>query len=83
MSNWYAWLNMLVGLIVIVNPLLCVSSITPLASDKPSQHRRPTARAYRVAQGVIERVHEQRGLVHPSTPENVGTGRNASTQAKK
>lgn len=44
MSNWYAWLNMLVGLIVIVNPLLGVSSITTLASDETSEQRRATAR---------------------------------------
>ena len=53
MSNWYAWLNMLVGLIVIVNPLLGVSSITTLASDKTSEQRRATARMAALTVGVV------------------------------
>lgn len=53
MSNWYAWLNMLVGLIVIVNPLLGVSSITTLASDETSEQRRATARMAALTVGVV------------------------------
>ena len=53
MSNWYAWLNMLVGLIVIINPLLGVSSITTLASDETSEQRRATARMAALTVGVV------------------------------
>lgn len=53
MSNWYAWLNMLVGLIVIVNPLLGVSSITTLASDETPEQRRATARMAALTVGVV------------------------------
>ncbi len=53
MSNWYAWLNMLVGLIVIVNPLLGVSSITTLASDETPGQRRATARMAALTVGVV------------------------------
>lgn len=44
MSGWYAWLNMLIGLVVIVNPLLGASAIATLAADEGPRQRRATAR---------------------------------------
>lgn len=43
-SGWYAWLNMFIGLLVIVNPLLAASSIATLAIDEGPAERRNTAR---------------------------------------
>jgi multiple antibiotic resistance protein len=53
MSSWYAWLNMLIGLIVIVNPLLGVSSITTLAMNETPGQRKNTARLAALTVGVV------------------------------
>lgn len=56
MSNWYAWMNMLIGLIVIVNPLLGVSSIATLAGNETPRQRQTTARMAALTVGVVMSV---------------------------
>ena len=43
MADWHAWLHMLVGLVVIVNPLLAVSAFPALAGDESPSQRCATA----------------------------------------
>jgi multiple antibiotic resistance protein len=49
----YAWLNTLVGLIVIVNPLLGVSMIASLTEGETRLQRRATARAAALTVAVV------------------------------
>lgn len=53
MSGWYAWLNMGVGLLVIVNPLLGISALTSLSGHDNAASRRSTAGMAAVTVGVV------------------------------
>ncbi|TCJ12843.1 NAAT family transporter [Parasulfuritortus cantonensis] len=53
MSGWYAWLNMLIGLVVIVNPLLGVSAIATLAGNESAGQRHHTARMAALTVAVV------------------------------
>ncbi|NMG37136.1 NAAT family transporter [Azoarcus sp. TTM-91] len=53
MSRWYEWLNMLVGLLVIVNPLLAVSAFSTLSGDDDPARRRNTGRHAAITVAVV------------------------------
>jgi multiple antibiotic resistance protein len=51
--DWHAWLHMLVGLVVIVNPLLAVSAFSALARDESPPQRRATAHRAALTVGLV------------------------------
>lgn len=53
MSHWYDWLNMFIGLVVIVNPLLAVSAFTTLSGHENLARRRVTARMAALTVAVV------------------------------
>jgi multiple antibiotic resistance protein len=53
MSAWYSWFNMLVGLVVIINPLMGVSAFATLAGGESPAQRRVTARIAALTIGVV------------------------------
>ena len=53
MSHLYPWLNTLVGLIVIVNPLLGVSMIAALTEEETRAQRRATATAAALTVAIV------------------------------
>lgn len=53
MSSWFVWLNTLIGLLVIVNPLLGVSAMATLGEDFSPAQRRHTARLAALTVAVV------------------------------
>jgi multiple antibiotic resistance protein len=53
MPAWYSWFNMLVGLVVIINPLMGVSAFATLAGAESPAQRRVTARIAALTIGVV------------------------------
>lgn len=53
MSNLYSWLNTLIGLLVIVNPLLGVSVIAAMTENETRAQRRATARSAALTVAIV------------------------------